>query len=51
VLVEGFTLRNGRFVVQILDSNEGARFYVPIEEFSARFGKKGEAILIQKPKG
>jgi hypothetical protein len=47
VLVEGFVQRNGRRVVQILDSNEGARFFVPVEEFAERFGRRGQAVLIQ----
>lgn len=49
VLVEGFTQRNGRWVAQILDSNEGARFFVPLEEFATRYARpsgSGLAVLV-----
>ncbi len=50
LLVEGFTQRNGARVLQILDSNEGARFFVPVDEFAERFGmigNRGAAILLK----
>jgi RHS repeat-associated protein len=51
VFVEGFTQRNGASVVQILDSNEGARFFVSKSEFASRFqfgGNRGPTLFIGK---